>query len=830
MILDDDDESDGDEMNVDDEWTLDAVADLDRDTVVPSKERTQQLIQEYEDRFKIDLAVTEMHSVYERTAATLGVDISTPRQCDLVDEGVKTEFQRLHKLRWMAGVHGMEEDEICGKLDRVARILCTFMDTSRVMARLAYNCVDSDVECGFPSGLEGETIYDAKEKDLNSFQNAFCYLRKLLEGRQLRRAGDSFFERLKTASNYETMAFQKKFTISDFVAMNTRHNWNLKAWKWITDSPKNHENLVNYLQHREVDEVPRLKENRYLRSYEGDDRGRGAGVYDCLTDVFFDYSEKDDWEQIARDITTMRRQYDPAYHCAAPRAEDVTVKHMDCTFPFDIEQECREVVSDWKRVWREAHAFECLAKDALASAAPLVAELAACIADGGSRQCAPVVWYARPVSKIAAGEQLFSCALSKFLDELSESGRPLETDEATLQRFTGSRTVPKGRCVASVAFRDRWYVPTHCQARRASIAIPPERWQALASDDPTLEGRLTAHSFVVVDGKHLKPCTGRAWDDCETPEIDHLLDCQKFVAHDKFMVWALLGRLFFPVGKLDNHEMTFMIEGAAGTGKTTIMKAWQQFWPSHLRGIMSANMQPQFGMSSVAELPSGEKAHVCFCGEVKDDLSIVQEEWQDAVSGAEVSLARKFKDPLVMKWEPQIFWVGNMGPTRFNNDQGQVSRRLPGVLMAHPIKERNGSIMQTIQTRLGSMQRKAVLAYFEFVRLTGTMDPMSKPDQLPPAFASYYRRSKRRTNPMEDFLDCGEYVVLAPGESMPMSVFKDSFEKYRSDNSLGKIRWGEDLYRTSFHERSLKLEEVDGFEYQGEKLPKGYIIKGLTRA
>ena len=69
-----------------------------------------------------------------------------------------------------------------------------------------------------------------------------------------------------------------------------------------------------------------------------------------------------------------------------------------------------------------------------------------------------------------------------------------------------------------------------------------------------------------------------------------------------------------------------------------MLKVQQQFWPPHLRGILSSNMQPQFGMSAVC------KARAVFCNEVSAELNIVQEEWQTSVSGEWGSYAVKFKE------------------------------------------------------------------------------------------------------------------------------------------------------------------------------------------
>ena len=572
------------------------------------------------------------------------------------------------------------------------------------------------------------------------------------------------------------------------------------------------------LEEREVDELPKLCENRHLRSYEGDDMGRGAGIYDCKSDAFFNYNDKEDWEAIASDITSIRRQFDPTYLCTAPRPEDVCVIHLPCCFPYDIDEECTRVSDQWKRTWQEVPSFLCRPEDEMH--AP---DIARAVEEAGLKRVdSKRRWMQVHRSNILLGMELVAPQLSSQLD----ADPLLELDEEAILKYTNGVALEEFHWIRSMQDSNCVFVPKmRCKTR--PLAIVDKDIASLAYVKP--------HSFVTVTRgnktRYFKPYTRFAWDDCETPEIDKLLDCQHLGAHDQFFIWALLGRLFYKVGEFDNHEITLFIEGVGGTGKTTLMKAWQRFWPPHLRGTMSSNMQAQFGMSSVAENSAGDRAHVCFCGEVTEELSVVQEEWQDAVSGAEVSLARKFKEPLVMTWEAQFFWVGNQYPTRFNNDQGQVSRRLAGVLMEQPIKERDGSIMKRIEGRLGCMQRKAVLAYFEFVRLTGMSDPMGRPDALPPAFAEFYRRSKRRTNAMEDFLDCGTYVVLRANALMLLSEFKELYERYRADHTMPKMKWSRDVYRTSFHERSLRVTwKEDVTLPNGDRHTNVDVVEGVSIA
>ena len=64
--------------------------------------------------------------------------------------------------------------------------------------------------------------------------------------------------------------------------------------------------------------------------------------------------------------------------------------------------------------------------------------------------------------------------------------------------------------------------------------------------------------------RYFRVDTGRTWLDCDTREIDHIYECQKFVEHDKFMLYALKGRTFFTAGERDRQTLTTFYEGIGG--------------------------------------------------------------------------------------------------------------------------------------------------------------------------------------------------------------------------------------------------------------------------
>jgi hypothetical protein len=401
-------------------------------------------------------------------------------------------------------------------------------------------------------------------------------------------------------------------------------------------------------------------------------------------------------------------------------------------------------------------------------------------------------------------------------------------------------------------------VKPYAGQRWMQVASPPEGFQLLAVSDAiavTLFANLftgesclpedmattlalaetvyvRVHDIVLVpitDGctriRYMRVHTGRNWRDCPTPQFDKIYDSQSFCMHDKFMLWGQKGRTLFTVHEFDTYQTTFIIIGYGGTGKSTIMLVMQKFWPVHLRGILSSNIEQKFGMSQV--LNNG-KARAIYCNEVSEDLQLVQEEWQTSCSGEEGSFAVKHEAPWVGVCKAHHFWVGNAFPKHWKNNNNQVSRRLCGVLMDTPIQPRDGNVMEEIDRIMDVVLRKMVLAYFDMVDQYGTIDPMSRPENLPPAFAAFYKNGRGLSNPVEFFIDenLGEsffiYNGIHPhwGRRMMMEthVFRDMYLAWRGKNSSYKRlpSVSPDEYMPPLRERnvleltSVKIRVPDG--------------------
>ena len=270
---------------------------------------------------------------------------------DAFHENLRQEWFRLLRLQIFSQQVHFADTVFVERLHDSARVLQGIAEfvahTARVFNHV--NTRDTERRKFLPEGLRTEAGYSLDVQNIlmndemsnSSFQNVFLYLMSILQPLDLRRANGWLCERVVTKSGHSTMAFQPKMEVATFVAHHTAYHVNFRVWKWITQPMSNVVGVVEYMTKQPLPCCPDVQENHHLRSYEGDCVGRGAGVYDSRSDMFFEYATESHWEGIAAATQSIRRRVwqEPEYVCEAPKRSDVCIVHVDCAFPYDIYSE-----------------------------------------------------------------------------------------------------------------------------------------------------------------------------------------------------------------------------------------------------------------------------------------------------------------------------------------------------------------------------------------------------------------------------------------------------------------------------------------------------------
>lgn len=931
-------EEEEEDIDPDEEWTMDDLCpDSERSGQVPqTRGQLRRLIVKFHRHWVNDTNV-DFRNLSEWFAKRFHMMETRTFDWQVMVHMQQIEYYKVQRLSYFLRVHEIQTPSwhcMFRDIDfAVHNALSFFLCSLRVMRVLrgdsrvieAHDQMMKDIQALIDSNQERETQQDAmfatpaleattmashKGLKITEWQSAFIHLLQVLVTCNYRRADGDFFTRVVTNTGYETMAYKKEKSIEAFVGEFCSHHSDFVNWWRSTKEKGNHRYMIEVLTSRPLPEAPNLEEDKNLRSYEGDEVGRGAGIYDSAADFFYPYESRSQWDEMRNETNAIRRKLwrlkkaevnddgdevheddrtgvtrdvwcqgaeawwealetgrmameedeasvdesrdDPtrrrpsslsssearssykslkrgARKIEAFHTTSVCIKHLRNAFPYDIFGEVRDLGSKEfvYLSWREAEPYECrnvgMRLDLPLVAAALHRGIKAPTrnenGDVTHQPMEPEVWgrswQVSPVDPRDLGWKEFQGHTALRHTLVHE-----HLNDITVEELQDGDTI-HGRGYLRV-WKDEeelCLVPLCTPARLPRMAFRPNEWLRLAGADYVGDEddcKVDARNFVVheEDGvkRYFVPDTGRTWRDCDMSEMDRIYTSQDFNLFDRFMLYALKGRLFFDVGERDNFEMTLMIEGIGGSGKSTIMRTVQHFWPPHRRGILSSNIQPEFGMSPVAE------KDVIFCNEVSESLKIVQEEWQTSVSGEWGSYNVKNEKPLTCKWKGQHFWAGNQFPLIFNNLQGQVTRRMAGVLLNNPIKPRDSSIPKKIEAKLGFMQRKSILAYEAFLRMTKDTDPMSNPHTLPQAFHEYYHRSMRQTNTIIAFLSDSKYVQkVERGTWVPMEDvrkrFADFCVEYQKKGSDAKF--DESRYRSAFAHLGIKATFQKNFDFRG---------------
>lgn len=849
------------------------------DNEIPEESVTRELIDHFHQRWTNE-SVT-MNSVMQLTCDRLDVPIDD-FSWDTFFEKHSREVavtQILHQL--IKKYDELEQGEVMQKFQQAATVVFNLHDLLKQVARTVCNMQPDAVTTRrmlpeplrTPETLEmyNDHMLRHDQKHNTNWQNAFFFLREQLESLKYLRAGDSFFKKVRLnicGDNIESLAYEAATTIENFLEEHAGYGTSLHAWRWLTNPTANFDIMCKFLTNNRLMEAPDMEVDLRFRSYQGDEFGNGAGVYDSLEDVFYPYiCPTSEWLDFAGGIMAMRRILfqKPEYTLDPPTSKTVCVVHLHTAFPYSTHHEVKgtpgrrdvpallsNLPEKWTwplatRVpvgaqWREAHAFEC---DTYRSRCiPDSAELGQLLAQlfdafEGEKHPYGISWHVETVegSSIDKLRLIEDSELRTYILDVQERNAEQQLWGDSLEKFEKSIPSYEEGGIYGIHLRDASYaIFVRQPTRQPRILLTPTQWKEQVSKHTIIQTYSAQRNGETVQvptdprDLYVKHGTrffmldlGRTAFDCDALEIDQIFECQDFTPHDRHHCYAYIGRLFFRVGQLDHHEGTLFFLGVGGCGKSTILNAIKPFWPRHLIATLSSNMQAQFGMASLAD---GE---VVICSEVSEELNLPQEEWQDATGGATLSLARKFKDPLIVpNWKSQFVWAGNQFPKRWKNAQMQVSRRLAGVLMKHPVKGRDGTIAKRLVKKQGSLQRKFILAYHTFLHANGNTDPMSRPDKLPPAFQAFMKEGRESTNPMLAFINEGTFVRPQRGAKMLLDDFRGLYNEWRTKYDMGRsTRWSEDLYASAFSDHDMNIFHNSHYEKDGELIANAIIITNV---
>ena len=289
----------------------------------------------------------------------------------------------------------------------------------------------------------------------------------------------------------------------------------------------------------------------------------------------------------------------------------------------------------------------------------------------------------------------------------------------------------------------------------------------------------------------------------------------------KSWIYCHLGRLFFPLHKHDYWQIVLYIYGMAGTGKSTLGELYYDIFPEEHIGIVSSNIEKQFGLQTLYDKPLWVSL------EVKEDFKLNLADLQSMISGERVQVAIKNQAARMVKWKSPGMMAGNVVPP-WEDKAGALGRRF---VLVHfnrtiPNEEKDASIKTMLRQEMGNIIPKLSRAYM--VRTTELGMKRSLWAAMPPIFNTWSKLFQEHVDLVMDFMSNSGKVRIEPNGYVLESQFVEDFREYIKKNkpSAKNVTWTPDTYQNFF--LSNKIRIVDRNALWNDVVKKSRFIKGVV--
>ena len=280
----------------------------------------------------------------------------------------------------------------------------------------------------------------------------------------------------------------------------------------------------------------------------------------------------------------------------------------------------------------------------------------------------------------------------------------------------------------------------------------------------------------------------------DTPLFDSIFKVQFTEGDGRLeILYALIGRLFYKIGQLDNWQVMLFILGEGGTGKSTLLSVIQAMFRPGAIGEIDGNNEKTFG------LQDKYLKEIIFIRDAPAKMSEVlpQEQFQKMVTGEGIQVSVKYGTAITVQWTaPMITASNNM--FNYNDNAGQISRRIALFHFNHSVDQSNindALEKQIIQNEIHSIIVKCIGLYHEKLAIRKPFWAF-----CPEALKDAQEEAMANGNMVYRFLKAGPngnsskttrcFVRRIVGMSTDWDDFKNAFDaymKYKNPRSSCKL-------------------------------------------
>lgn len=304
------------------------------------------------------------------------------------------------------------------------------------------------------------------------------------------------------------------------------------------------------------------------------------------------------------------------------------------------------------------------------------------------------------------------------------------------------------------------------------------------------------------------------WSAVPTPNFDKIMHGQKWPREVMNMWYAMMGRCIYPVGARDDYQVIAFVKGVAKSGKSTLGKVAANFYNPADVGTMSSNMEKQFGMSTLFH------KFLFICYEVKGNFRVDQAEFQSVISGEDVYLAVKNKDPVMGPWKVPGLLFGNE-TANWVDSAGSMARRILPFECNHAVQEADPNLLKNIlRKEMPAIIYKANMAYNELIGVSSS--------ELWAHVPTYFKESQANMSaaisPLRAFFKGCDSLVVDADWYMPWSELWSMHNDFVQENGFKKPRITTDYYTAVFKEIGIRLERGTTRTWKGVKVQDTWAV------
>jgi hypothetical protein len=328
--------------------------------------------------------------------------------------------------------------------------------------------------------------------------------------------------------------------------------------------------------------------------------------------------------------------------------------------------------------------------------------------------------------------------------------------------------------------------------------------------DPTIVAcKYFDKDFVDYDGDN--------WYDIPTPTFQSIMDYQKLPEDAKKWLYVFCGRMCFDVNDMDTWQVIPFLKGIAGSGKSKVVNFCAKFYdPDDVR-VLSNNVEKKFGLESIMD------GFMFISPEIKADIALEQAEFQSLVSGEDMSIARKYKNSMYIKWKVPGMLAGNEQPG-WRDNSGSILRRIMTWKFSKKVAEEHvdPKLETKLDAELPCILLKCLRAYLEYAQKYSDRDIWSV---VPKYFKTIRDEVAMITSVLQNFL-ASDKLAFSPDLFVPRDVFVREFFKHCEENNLGRPKFTTDFYAGPFSSREIDVRHVT-MTYKGRSYTNQEFIFGV---